>query len=87
MSRIHLTEEEVYDILRDIFHNEEDALAATIQLFRGDPITWDEDYVCFILPKYSPQLDSNDTRAQNLTTLLFYVSHSPSINHRIFGKQ
>jgi hypothetical protein len=23
---------------------EEDALAATIQLFRGDPIGWDEDY-------------------------------------------
>jgi hypothetical protein len=44
MSRIHLTEEEVYDIFRDIFHNEEDALAATIQLFRGDQINWDEDY-------------------------------------------
>jgi hypothetical protein len=43
-SRIHLTEEEVYDIFRNIFHNEEDALAATIQLFRGDPISWDEDY-------------------------------------------
>lgn len=24
--------------------NPEDALAATIQLFRGDPISWDEDY-------------------------------------------
>jgi hypothetical protein len=33
-----------YDIFRQIFHNEEDALAATIQLFRGDPISWDEDY-------------------------------------------
>jgi hypothetical protein len=44
MSRIHLTEEEVNDIFRNIFHNEEDALAATIQLFRGDPISWDEDY-------------------------------------------
>ena len=44
MSGIHQTEEEVYDIFRDIFHNEEDALAATIQLFRGDPISWDEDY-------------------------------------------
>jgi hypothetical protein len=41
---IHLTEEEVYDIFRDIFHNEKDASAATIQLFRGDPIGWDEDY-------------------------------------------
>lgn len=40
-SRIHLIEEEVYDIFRGIFHNEEDALAATIQLFRGDPISWD----------------------------------------------
>jgi hypothetical protein len=28
----------------NIFHNEEDALAATIQLFRGDSIGWDEDY-------------------------------------------
>jgi hypothetical protein len=36
--------EEVYDIFRNVFHNEEDALAATIQLFRGDPISWDEDY-------------------------------------------
>jgi hypothetical protein len=36
--------EEVYDIFRNIFHNEEDALAATIQLIRGDPISWDEDY-------------------------------------------
>jgi hypothetical protein len=44
MSRTHLTEEEVYDIFRDIFHNEEEALAATIQLFRGDPISRDEDY-------------------------------------------
>jgi hypothetical protein len=44
MSRVHLTEEEVYDIFRNVFHNEEDALAATIQLFRGDPISWDEDY-------------------------------------------
>ena len=26
MSRIHLTEEEVYDIFRNVFHNEEDAL-------------------------------------------------------------
>ena len=25
MSRVHLTEEEVYDIFRNIFHNEEDA--------------------------------------------------------------
>jgi hypothetical protein len=31
MNRLHLTHEEVYDIFRDIFHNEEDALAATIQ--------------------------------------------------------
>jgi hypothetical protein len=38
MSRVHLSEEEVYDIFRNIF-NEEDALAATIQLFGGDPIT------------------------------------------------
>jgi hypothetical protein len=44
MSRIHLTEEEVYDIFRNIAHNEEDALAATIQVFRGDPISWVEDY-------------------------------------------
>jgi hypothetical protein len=43
-SRIHLTEEEVYDIFRNVFHNEEDALAGTLQLFRGDPISWDEDY-------------------------------------------
>ena len=44
MARIHLAEEEVYDIFRNIFHNEGDALAATTQLFRGDPIGWDEDY-------------------------------------------
>ncbi len=31
---------EVYNIFRDIFHNEEDALAATIQLFGGQ--IWDE---------------------------------------------
>jgi hypothetical protein len=43
LSRIRMTEE-FYDIFRGIFHNEEDALAATIQLFRGDPISWDEDY-------------------------------------------
>ena len=44
MSRIHLTEEDVYDIFRNIFHNEEDVLAATIQLFRGDSVGWDDDY-------------------------------------------
>jgi hypothetical protein len=44
MSRIHLSEEEVYDIIRNIFHIEEEALAATIQLFRRDPIAWEEDY-------------------------------------------
>jgi hypothetical protein len=33
--------EEVYDMY---FTMKEDALAATIQLFRGDPISWDEDY-------------------------------------------
>jgi hypothetical protein len=44
MSRIQLTEEEVYDIFRKVFRNEEDALAATIQLFRGDPISWDADH-------------------------------------------
>jgi hypothetical protein len=44
MSRIHLTEEEVYDIFRQIFAYDEDALAATIQQFRGDPISWDEDH-------------------------------------------
>jgi hypothetical protein len=38
MSRIHLTEEEVYDIFRQIFANEEDALAATIQLFSGESL-------------------------------------------------
>jgi hypothetical protein len=38
MSRIHLTEEEVYDIFRNVFHNEEDALAATIQLFSGESL-------------------------------------------------
>jgi hypothetical protein len=27
-------------ILEKIFRNEEDALAATIQLFSGDPISW-----------------------------------------------
>jgi hypothetical protein len=43
-SKLLLSEEEVYDIFQNIFHNEEDALAATIQLFRGDPISWDEDY-------------------------------------------
>jgi hypothetical protein len=41
VSRVHLTEEEVYDIFRQIFHNEEDALTATIQLFGGD--SWDEE--------------------------------------------
>jgi hypothetical protein len=34
--------EECYDIFRQIFHNEEDALAATIQLFREE--YWDEKY-------------------------------------------
>jgi hypothetical protein len=33
MTYLHLTEEEVHDIFREVFHNEEDALAATIQLF------------------------------------------------------
>jgi hypothetical protein len=42
MNRLHLTEEEIYDIFRNIFHNEEDALAATLQLFRGE--SWSEDY-------------------------------------------
>jgi hypothetical protein len=37
--RVPFTIEECYDIFRQIFHNEEDALAATIQLF-----SWDEDY-------------------------------------------
>jgi len=41
MTRIHLTEEETYDIFRNVFHNEEDALAATIQLFGGE--SWDEE--------------------------------------------
>jgi hypothetical protein len=41
---VNFTEEDIYDIFRQIFHNEEDALAATIQLFRGDPNSWDEDY-------------------------------------------
>jgi hypothetical protein len=36
--RLHLSEEEIYDIFRAIFHNEEDARAAMIQLFG------DEDY-------------------------------------------
>lgn len=40
-SRIHLTEEEVYDLFRNVFHNEEDALAATIQLFGGE--NWEEE--------------------------------------------
>ena len=44
MSRIRLSEEEVYDIFRNIFHHEEDALAATIQLFSREPIGWEEDY-------------------------------------------
>ena len=44
INRLHLTEEEVFDIFRQIFANEEDALAATIQLFIGDPIGWGEDY-------------------------------------------
>jgi hypothetical protein len=34
-NRIHL-EKEVYDIFRNVFHNEEDAIATTIQLFGGD---------------------------------------------------
>jgi hypothetical protein len=42
--RVPFTMEEYYDIFRQIFHNEEDALAATIQLFREDPISWAEDY-------------------------------------------
>lgn len=41
-SRIHLTEEEVYDIFRNIFHSEEDVLAAITQLFGGE--NWDEKY-------------------------------------------
>jgi hypothetical protein len=39
---LHLTEEEVYEIFRKIFPHEEDALAATIQLFNGE--SWSEDY-------------------------------------------
>jgi hypothetical protein len=35
-SHIQLSEEEVYDIFRDIFHNEEDARAAVLQLFGGE---------------------------------------------------
>jgi hypothetical protein len=31
--RPHLTEDEIFDIFRKIFHNEEDALAATLRLF------------------------------------------------------
>jgi hypothetical protein len=42
MTYLHLTEEEIYDIFRQIFANEEDALAATLQLFSGE--RWDEDY-------------------------------------------
>jgi hypothetical protein len=42
MNRLHLTHEEVYDIFRQIFHHEEDALAATIQIFVDQ--SWDEDY-------------------------------------------
>ena len=38
-----LTEEEVYDIFRNIFHNEEDALAATRLLFNGNGQEWFED--------------------------------------------
>jgi hypothetical protein len=41
MNRLHLTEEEVYDIFRNIFSHEE-ALAATIQLFSSE--SWSEDY-------------------------------------------
>jgi hypothetical protein len=41
-TRIHLSEEEVYDIFRQIFTAEEDALAATLQLFNGE--SWEEEY-------------------------------------------
>jgi hypothetical protein len=40
--RVPFTMEECYDIFRQMFHNEEDALAGTIQRFRGE--SWDEDY-------------------------------------------
>jgi hypothetical protein len=39
--RLHLTEEEVYDIFKQIFANSEDALAATMMLFGGDP-DWED---------------------------------------------
>jgi hypothetical protein len=55
-SRIHLTEEEVYDIFRNVFHNEEDALAATRQGYRGDPISWDTDYK-LVIREYRKHLD------------------------------
>jgi hypothetical protein len=42
MNPLHLTEEEVYDIFRNIFSHEDDALAATLQLFSGE--SWSEDY-------------------------------------------
>jgi hypothetical protein len=35
-TRIPFTPEEVYDIFRQIFHNHDDAMAATLQLFGGD---------------------------------------------------
>jgi hypothetical protein len=41
--RVPFTMEECNDIFRQIFHTEVDALAATIQLFRGDPISWADD--------------------------------------------
>jgi hypothetical protein len=40
----HLTEEEVYEIFRTIFANEDDALAATIRLFQDDSIGREDDY-------------------------------------------
>jgi hypothetical protein len=39
--RLHLDPEEIYDIFCAIFHNEEDALAATRQLFSGQE--WDQE--------------------------------------------
>lgn len=41
--RVPFTMEECYDIFRGIFHNEEDARAAVLQLFGGNGDNWDEE--------------------------------------------
>ena len=41
-TRVPFSMEDCYDIFRNIFHNEEDARAAVLQLFGGDSDRWED---------------------------------------------